>query len=242
MIHYIKAVQLWTWIKVSVGIVIALALLFIIPYGSIVAWVTFDHVVVWVQGAQSNAWTSLIFFGAFVLAVLGIPITIFPIIGGVLFDFWIAFPLNLTAATLGSCLAFSISRFFGRDFVERFLRNRGPSFEQFTKKQGIKTVAIIRWIGVPPFIIANYLLGLSPVGVKDYVLGTIVGIIPWVALMTYLANSFWAAALVGGEKGLLTAVASRLGPMMGLSALVLVGVVTAYFIKKKKKDTTYSNL
>ncbi len=242
MIHHLKKVKPLTWMKLSAGLVIAVFLLFLIPYGAILQWITFDHIVEWVQSAQSNTWTLFIFFLAFTLAVLGFPITIFPIIGGVLFDFWIAFPVNLVAATMGSCLSYAIARYFGRDAVEKFLRGRLKSFDKFTAHEGIKTVAIVRWIGAPPFIIANYLLGLSGIGLKDYVIGTLIGIIPWVALMTYLANSFWQAALVGGEKGLLEAVMTKLGPMTAVSILILIGVIVTYFVKKKKKTETHSNL
>lgn len=242
MIHHLKKITLLTWIKISIGIFIAVVLFFLIPYGAIIQWISFDHIVDWVQSAQSNTWTLFIFFSAFTFAVLGFPITIFPIIGGVLFDFRIAFPVNLAAGTLGSCLSFAIARYFGRSFVEKFLRGRLKSFDKFTADQGLKTVAIIRLIGVPPFIIANYAMGLSGIKLRDYVIGTVIGTIPWVALMTYLANSFWQAALVGGEKGLLEAVMSKLGPMMALSAVILIGVIVAYFVKRKKIVEPYSNL
>src|SRR5207244_2582044 len=109
------------------------------------------------------------------------------------------------------------------------------SFDQFTSHQGIKTVFLLRWIGVPPFIVANYVLGLSSIRSRDFLIGTALGITPWMALMTYLSNSFWQAALVGGEKGLVEAVISKMGPLVLLSILVLAGIGVTYYLKRKKK-------
>jgi uncharacterized membrane protein YdjX (TVP38/TMEM64 family) len=243
MIHHLKKVHPTTWLKAGIGFLLGAILLFLIPYGAILQWLTFENVVEWVKHAQSNNFTLLIFFVAFTLGVLGLPITLFPIVGGVLFDYWIAFPVNLAAATLGSWLAYAIARFFGRETVEKMLRGRLKAFDEKTAEKGILTVAIIRWVGVPPFIVSNYALGLSGISSKDFLIGTIIGLGPWTALITYLATTFWQAALEGGEKGLMSTVVRTMWPLVALSFLAVGGILTKWWLDRKKKPVVdYSNL
>lgn len=192
----------------------------------------------WVELAQGNFWISLVFYLIYVVGVMGLPITLFPIIGGVLFPFWIAFPLNVFAATTGGWLSFMITRKFGRKAVEPFLKKRFKSWSQFTNAQGFKTVLFLRLVGVPPFIVANYSLGLSRVKPIDFLTGTMIGILPWMGIVTYLAQSLWSAVLVGGQGGLAKALTHALAPLVIVSLTILGVVVINYFLKRRR----HSNL
>jgi uncharacterized membrane protein YdjX (TVP38/TMEM64 family) len=173
--------------------------------------------------------------------LLFLPITLFPIIGGVLFPFWVALPLNIAAATVGGWLSFQVTRYFGRSAVEPFLKGKIKSWDKFSSAQGFKTVLLLRLIGVPPYIISNYALGFSSVNNVDFLTATMIGILPWMAIVTYLANSLWQAVLVGGKKGLAGALAQALGPLMIVSFSILAVVLINVFLKRRK-TSRHSNL
>jgi uncharacterized membrane protein YdjX (TVP38/TMEM64 family) len=232
--HRLRRIRLQTWIKAAFGLFLLAAFLFFFPIHRMANLASFSHIIGWVGSARANGWTLLIFFLAFSLAILGLPVTVFPIVAGVLFPFWVAFPASVMAEMTGASLAFGIARFFGREAVETFLRGRLKLFDRFTAHEGIKAVLFVRISGVPPFVMANYLLGLSGVTVREYLLGTLIGVAPWTALMTMLSGGFWQAAVQGGEKGLMKAVVAKMAPLSAISLLAISGFVVSGYVRRKK--------
>ncbi|MCG3204191.1 MAG: hypothetical protein KCHDKBKB_00898 [Elusimicrobia bacterium] len=197
-----------------------------------------DLAIHWVELAQASFWFSLAFYVIFVVGVMGLPITLFPIIGGVLFPFWVALPMNIFAATTGAWLSFMVTRKWGERSVGTFFRKEFKAWEKFSKMEGFKTILLLRLIGVPPFIVSNYALGFSGVRQTDFITGTMIGILPWMGIVTYLAHSLWEAALVGGQKGLTKALAHALGPLILVSFSILGVMVFNYMLKRRR----HSNL
>jgi uncharacterized membrane protein YdjX (TVP38/TMEM64 family) len=55
-------------------------------------------------------------------------------------------------------------------------------------KQGILTVVIIRNIPVAPFTIVNMIAGASHIRLKDYLIGTAIGMLPGILVITIFAD------------------------------------------------------
>lgn len=191
-----------------------------------------------VEFARASILISLAFYLVYSFGVMAFPITLFPIVGGVLFPFWVAFPLNVFSATMGAYMSFKVTRILGRQKIEPLLRDRFKFWDKFARMEGFKTVLLLRLVGVPPFIVANYALGLSGVRTVDFLTGTMIGILPWMGIVTYLSHSLWEAVLVGGEKGLAKALAKVLGPLMIVSLSILAVVVFNYMHRRRR----HSNL
>jgi uncharacterized membrane protein YdjX (TVP38/TMEM64 family) len=114
----------------------------------------------------------------------------------------------------GTTATFIIARFFDEKFVEELIQGKAKEFEEKLDKNGFWVTLFIRLFPILPWEFVNYAAGLSTMKYRDYILGTMIGIFPWMAIVTYLANSLWQAVLVGGRKGLAGALAQALGPLM----------------------------
>jgi len=198
------------------------------------------QIIAWVDLAHHHHGYIALFYVLFVLGVMFLPITLFPIVGGVLLDYPWALILNLFSATVGGAFSFLLTRNFGREKVQSFLKGKWKVFDHLTAQQGFKSVLLLRLLGVPPFIVTNYVLGLSAVKLKDFILGTIAGILPWMAVVTYAARSLWEAALVGGEHGFRAALVDLVAPFSVISGIILV-ITLVGFLRRPKKPN-YSNL
>lgn len=197
-------------------------------------WVSIDRIVGLVDLARSNRVLAGAFYIVFAIGVMVLPITLFPIVGGVLFDYWLALPLNMAAATLGGWMSFRVGRRFGRSAVEPFMKGNLRALDRLAASQGSKTVFLLRLIGIPPFIVTNYGLGLSAVRNRDFLLGTVAGMLPWMSLVTYMSTNLWYAVKLGGEKGLMAALVKAMAPLTTLSVVVTAGVVIAWFLKRRR--------
>ncbi len=201
--------------------------------------ISLQRIIEFVNEARAHRWVAIGFYFIFVVGVMGLPITMFPIIGGVLFPFGVALPLNIAAATMGAFCSFCVSRYFGGHYVEPLLRKRVKVWAKIADARGFQTVLLLRLVGIPPFIVTNYALGLSRVDVSDFLIATAIGILPWMGIVTFLSHSLWDAVLVGGQAGLGQALWHVLRPLFFVSCVIATVMLTVHGVKRRRR---HSNL
>lgn len=127
---------------------------------------------------QGLGWRApLVFVPAVaVLVAVGVPRLLLCPIGGLAFGFWWGLALTQLGTVLGFYATFLFVRVNGRDFILRKWP-RLKRYTEFSRRRGIITVLLIRQLPVTGFYI-NLLLGLLPLSHADFILGTIIGILP----------------------------------------------------------------
>lgn len=234
MVYWQKGQKIPPWIKLGFGLILLGLATFFFVQSRLGQRVNVDFFIRSVEEIRNHGWGWIFFYVLYSVAIIACPITLFPIVGGVLFNFWIAFPLNVLATIVGSFLAFKLARFLGQETLEKMFKGRFDTLNTSAKSIGFWWVVGIRWIGFPPFIIANVAFGISRVKTKDFIIGTLVGILPWLAFLTYAANSLWETVLVSGKDGLTLAVLHKMGPFMGVSVLMMGIIIgTNYLLKRR---------
>jgi len=134
--------------------------------------------------------------------VVLLPGVLFPVTAGFLFGWSLGALLSVAGKALGATVAFQLARAAkGRVAPERARRAlaRYPllqSIDQGLSHQGWRLVALIRMIPVIPFKLSNYLFGWTRFTLGDYVVGTVIGVIPFSLSNAYLGSL--AAGLAGG--------------------------------------------
>ncbi len=109
------------------------------------------------------------------------------VISGLVFGF-IAIPVVLLASTLGSVLAFLLSRYL---FRSRFLKiiERRPVWRALVEAidaAGWQLVGLLRLASLIPGTATNYLLGVTRIGLWPYTIATLVGLLPQIFLFVYI--------------------------------------------------------
>jgi uncharacterized membrane protein YdjX (TVP38/TMEM64 family)/Fe-S oxidoreductase len=153
----------------------------------------------------------------------GLPITI---AGGILFGpFW-GVVYTITSATAGACVAFLISRYVARGWIEQKLRSpRWRQLDEGVEKHGWKIVAVTRLIPLFPFNLLNYAFGLSKIKFVHYALSTFFCMLP--ACIAFIVFS----------SSLLDLFRGRVSPafIIGLVLLILVSLIPALYNRLKDK-------
>lgn len=108
---------------------------------------------------------ALIFFAAnLIVTALSLPIEIlFGLAAGALFGVVEGTVLVSFASSLGALLAFLMSRFFMRDFVERHFSGQLEMINRGLKADGSFYVFSVRLVPLFPFSLTNLVLGLTEV-------------------------------------------------------------------------------
>jgi uncharacterized membrane protein YdjX (TVP38/TMEM64 family) len=138
-------------------------------------------------------YSAIILISAKILGALtlfpGTPLTL---LAGATFGFALGSFVSLIGNVLGATAAFLVSRFVLRDYVTKNILLKYPTIEKYEKRflsRGLKTVILLRLIPLFPFNVLNYLLGVTQVSTKEYIIGTTIGIIPGTLVFVYFGES-----------------------------------------------------
>ena len=172
---------------------------------------------------DSGLFGAVLYVLAFVAAQpLSLPGAALIIPATFVWDWWEVFAYSMLGGIIASSLGFSISRWLAQDWVRRRLPQRFIGWEKrFVDHALLSTIALRLVTGYAPA--ADWFLGISKVRWREFVIGTILGLIPATFLFSYYGDDTvrWV------QDAPLIAVA------VVLLAVILITAVKAY--KKRTK-------
>ncbi len=130
----------------------------------------------------------VVFILIYSIGVLFLPATPFTIAGAVIFGKFYGMVYNLAADTLGAAISFYLGRYFLHGIARGFLETRMPWLDRKAADEGFSTIFYLRifWF---PFIVLNYAAGATRIRFRDYLLGTVLGLLPPVFIFTYFVGA-----------------------------------------------------
>ncbi len=137
--------------------------------------------------ASFGYYAPLVFISLQALQVIIAPIPgeLTGFIGGYLFGIGLGFAYSTVGLTLGSVLAFLISRHLGMPFVRRFVDQEiMRKFDRLMERQGAFFSFLVFLIPILPKDYFCYLLGLSPMHIFTFLVISTMGRIPGTLLLT----------------------------------------------------------
>ncbi len=147
-----------------------------------------DDVRDWVDGAGLLAPLAFLAVSAS-LTPLMFPGPLLAGASGLLFGTALGFPLSLTAATLGACIAFTISRHVGGGAVERVAGQRVLAAHELVSRRGFVAVLYARIVPGVPYTVVNYAAGLTRIRLPVFAAATAIGSAPRAFAYTALGGS-----------------------------------------------------
>ncbi len=129
---------------------------------------------------NSNIFLSSIIFliGTIVwVLLLGFGSPVF-LVGGFIFGKWLGTLLVVFGLSIGATLLYMFANYFFKDLVEEKFSSRFTNFTEKFKKNEFVFFLIYRFIGGIPFFISNILPTIFNVKVRNFFLGSIIGMTP----------------------------------------------------------------
>ena len=129
---------------------------------------------------NSNIFLSSIIFliGTVVwVLLLGFGSPVF-LVGGFIFGKWLGTFLVVFGLSIGATLLYMFANYFFKDLVEEKFSSRFSNFTEKFKKNEFVFFLIYRFIGGIPFFISNILPTIFNVKVRNFFLGSIIGMTP----------------------------------------------------------------
>lgn len=156
--------------------------------------------------------------GAYVVAAtIALPITLMIIATAIVFGPLSALAYALTGSLLGAAFTYWLGRRLGQDLVRRVA---GPRLTRLSRKlaqRGLIAIVAMRVIPVAPFTVVNLAAGATSVSARDFLLGTIIGMLPGITAITLFSERVVAALR---EPSWMT-----LAALAGASALIVAAAL-----------------
>jgi uncharacterized membrane protein YdjX (TVP38/TMEM64 family)/rhodanese-related sulfurtransferase len=165
--------------------------------------------------SKLGLWAPIAYIALYAIGtVVFVPGSIFSLAGGALFGPIWGTLWNLLGATLGAVLAFLAARYVVGDWVERKAGGLLKRLIDGVDAEGWRFVALVRLVPLFPFNLSNYGLGLTRISLLQYLLATLICMVPGAIAYTWLGYA---------GRGALTGETATV--RYGLLALGLIAVI-----------------
>ena len=138
---------------------------------------------------RQQPFTPLMVMTAYVLGGLAaFPITLMVIASVIVFGPWWGLGYALAGAELSALVVFGIGRLLGRDAVRRVAGSLLNRISRKLSDSGLAAIITFRIVPVAPFSVINVIAGVSEMRLKDYAVGTFVGMLPGIGAIALLSD------------------------------------------------------
>ena len=216
--------QLPTVMKIVLVAACVLALALIWEYSPVSTLVNPQAVASALNEFARGPWGPLVVIFAFIGGGLVIfPVTVLIAATAATFGPWLGFAYALTGTILSALATFGLGALVGKKTLRDLL---GPKLNRIRRKiarKGVIAIAAVRLVPLAPFTVVNLVAGASDISLSQYLLGTLIGMIPGIFVMSVLGHQLTQIVLhpTPASLGLLTAaVIGWVGVSVGLQTLV----------------------
>lgn len=180
-------------------------------------------VVAWVRDLGPPGMALYVILYAVATALL-VPGSLLTIGAGLIYGLGAGVAVVVPGSLLGALAAFAIGRWLAHDWVARRLARspRLTAIDEAIGDKGVAIVLLLRLSPLVPFTVVNYLLALTRVRLRDYTLGSAIGMAPGIVLYVYLGSLVTDTAELAGGGAPEAGLAGQIGFYGGLAATVLV--------------------
>jgi phospholipase D1/2 len=179
-----------------------ISLLLLVVFGLVAMWrwtplsdyLDIDIVAAAGEWIDARPFTPLLILAAYLIAGLAaVPITLMIIATVMVFGPWAGVGYALVGSQLSALAAFGIGHLLGRDSVRKLAGSRVNRLSRALGKRGMLTIITLRIVPVAPFIVINVIAGVSEIRLRDFAIGSTLGMVPGVVAMALLADRMVAS-------------------------------------------------
>ena len=210
--------------KAALGVVVVLGLIFAWRLTPLSELAKPDTIRNTLESFAEGPWGPLIVLGTFVgSSLLLFPVTVLIAATAAAFGPWLGFVYAALGALLSALISFMIGAMIGRETLTSVLGPRLNRIRREVRNKGVIAVAVVRLVPIAPFGVVNMVAGASKIRLFDFALGTVVGMLPGIAVMSALGHQVTLVLTRPSLEAVIwftLAVAAWLALSLGLQAMV----------------------
>lgn len=181
-------------------------------------------------------YAALAVIGCYVLGgLIAMPITVLIAASGLVFGAWQGGWYALIGTMLSALVTYGVGRLLGRDTVRRLAGPRINALSERIASQGILAMVILRVLPVAPFSLVNVMAGASHISLRDYLVGTFLGMAPGIVLTVSFAHQL-ARAMQDPDAASIAVVVAAAAALIVAAWGIQRGVNALSRARQRKED------
>lgn len=191
----------------------------------------------WVDASPARALAifTIVYAGAVAISFPGA--SILTVFGGFLFGLSVGVPAIVIAATIGATIIFLASRSALGDMLKGRIGGSLSQMEKGFRENELSYMFILRLAPVFPFWAVNIAAGLLGVSLRNFLIGTLFGIIPGSFVFASIGNAA-GAAFDAGEDVSLSGILFQPATLIPIAGLILLSLTPIAIRRFQKKTGT----
>ncbi len=165
-----------------------------------------------------------------IASALAIPLTLLVIASVLAFGATSGFLYSLAGAELGALISYGIGHTVGRDLLRRYAGQTLNAVSKRLSRRGVLAILTLRIVPVAPYSVINLVAGASHISLRDFALGTLLGLVPGLAAIALFADGV-AQALREPDQGGVTWLAGL------LLILLVAGLGLRKLLQRRQRAT-----
>ena len=191
-------------------------------------WLDIDRAEAAANWIRDSRFTPVLVLAVYVIGgLVAVPITLMIIATVTVFGPWAGAAYALVGAEIAALAAFGVGHAIGRDVVSRIGGSRVNRLSRKLSERGVLTTMTLRIVPVAPFTVINIIAGISEIRLRDFAIGSFIGMVPGVMAISLLADRIIASLRDPSATSILVLVAA-----IALVVMSLIGL--RYWIQRKR--------
>ncbi len=177
----------------------------------------------WAGSLRDDPPRHLYLFGAYIIgSLLLVPITAMILVTALIFGPLMGSIYATLGSIAGALVTYALGRLLGQDFVRKIAGAKWQRLEKKIGQTGVMAVAALRLLPIAPFAVVNIVSVAFKVPLADYILGSLIGLVPGVLITNFFAHQFNSAIRDPG-----------IGTFLILAALILITIAGSVWLKRR---------
>jgi phospholipase D1/2 len=218
-----RAPSRWPAVLSAAFVLALMALTAAWQWTSLGDWLTAESITQMFDGLKSSPAAPFFIMGGYLIGgLMAMPVTLLNGTVIVAFGPGLGLLYALTGSIMSSLLLYGLGYALGRKTLRRLGGTRMEGVDRFLLRRGLVAILGVRIVPVAPFTVVNLVAGALHVRVRDFVLGTALGLLPGLGFLSVFLDQVRATFDNPAPTSLL------------LCLLLVGGMVAAMFILKRR--------
>jgi phosphatidylserine/phosphatidylglycerophosphate/cardiolipin synthase-like enzyme/uncharacterized membrane protein YdjX (TVP38/TMEM64 family) len=182
-------------------------------------WINLASLIALARDLQALPFTPIAVVAGYAVAGLVVPITVLIAATGIVFGPLFGALYAIAGSVLSAATSYGLGQWLGRDAVRRLVGPRINRLSERIAERGIVAMLIIRILPIAPFTVVNVVAGASHIRLRDFLLGTLLGMAPGILLTVTFVHNL-AEAIRNPSPAALAILALVVTSLLGLAIAV----------------------
>jgi phospholipase D1/2 len=152
-------------------------------------WLDVDTLVESVTALRGHPIAPLVVIGGYVVGIMVlIPVTVLITATAFAFGPLLGFTYSLLGCVVSATLTYGLGYLLGHETIRSLAGAHWGRLNRRIGQHGLLAILIVRVVPVAPFVVLNVMAGASRIRLRDFVLGTFLGMLPGLSVMTIFGN------------------------------------------------------